>query len=990
MPEKPKQAEERVSPFPQMEEEIAAYWKKYRIFERSIEERPESKTYSFYDGPPYATGLPHYGHLLQSIIKDAVPRYWTMKGYRVPRVWGWDCHGLPIENLIEKELKLGSKRDIEAYGIDKFNEACRSAVFTYEKDWAKYIERIGRWVDFDNSYKTLTTDYIESVWWVFSELYKKDFVYKGTRVSLFCPRCSTSLSNQEVTMGNSYVEHTDPAVTIKFPVVGKDKTFFLAWTTTPWTLPANTALTVHPDLMYVAAHIEETDETLIFAEARQSEVLKQYYPLKSGGVEFEVTGHWKGSELVGMRYEPLYSFLPVQGDGFRVVSGEHVSANDGTGIVHTAPAYGEEDFDMMKRHELPMLQTVDDEGRFIVEVTPFAGQKIRDANPLVLKDLEARSLLYREEKLVHNLPVCWRCSTLLLYKAQPAWFINITKLKSNLFKTAAKTNWHPEHFKEGRFGKGLETAPDWNFSRTRYWGSPIPVWEGVKTGERIIVSSIEELKRRAKPGTLPEKLDLHRPYIDDVVLLTDSGEEARRIPEVFDVWFDSGAMPFASVHYPFENRKSFETNFPADFIGEAQDQTRGWFYSLHVLSTAIMKKPAFTNVVVTGLVLAEDGKKMSKRLKNYPDPWKVLTTYGADALRYYLLSSPVVEADSLNFSERDLQNIVRAVINLLSNVKTFYLTYATDHEVKIGKPRSAHVLDRWLYARFNELLGQVTEHMDNYELGRATRPIRDFVDDLSTWWLRRSRDRMKSENQFESLDALKTLREILLETAKLSAPFMPFIADKTYRDLNGVKASVHLEKWSKTDPRLHDERLLADMRWIREVASKVHEQRSAAKIAVRQALSKITIKFKDTDEAHRLSRQNDLLGLLRDEVNVETVAVETDGALENPYTVELDTVITPELRLKGLRRELVRQVMSLRKAAKLNPGDLAAVYIDMLDGEQKDAWMKDGALLRELGGRVEFIKIPEEVEHSEELKLDSGVCKVGLVRVQQSEASRVS
>jgi isoleucyl-tRNA synthetase len=614
-----------------MEAEVHAYWKKQQIFERSLEERPADKTYVFYDGPPFATGLPHYGHLLQSAIKDAIPRYWTMKGMRVPRRWGWDCHGLPIENLIEKQLALGSKRAIEEHGIDKFNDACRMSVSTYVKDWGTYIDRLGRWVDFDNSYKTLDNDYVESVWWVFSELHKNGYIYKGDRVSLYCPRCATPLSNFEIAMGNSYEDKEDPSVYVKFPVKGKEATYFLAWTTTPWTLPANTGLAVHPELTYVAVKLADLGETLIFAESRQSEVLKKYAPYTANGPAFEVVGHWMGKELVGERYAPLYEFLPVEGDGFRVVPGMHVAADNGTGIVHTAPGFGEEDYQMMKEQGLPLLMTVDDEGRLLEACGPFAGLKIKDADPEVIKDLEARGLMWRTETITHSVPVCWRCSTLLLYKAQPAWYVEVTKLKPMMLKAAEKINWHPEHFKNGRFGKGLETAPDWCISRTRYWGASIPVWECADCGEQTVVSSIEELAKKAKPGTLPEPMDLHRPHIDQVVLPCSCGKEQRRIKEVFDCWFESGSMPYASQHYPFENKKAFEKNFPADFIAEGQDQTRGWFYTLHVLSSALFDKPAFENVIVNGMVLAEDGKKMSKKLKNYPDPLEVMEKYGADA-----------------------------------------------------------------------------------------------------------------------------------------------------------------------------------------------------------------------------------------------------------------------------------------------------------------------------------------------------------------------
>jgi len=952
------------SSFPDMEERITAYWKKHRIFERSIEERPENKTYVFYDGPPFATGMPHHGHLLQSAIKDAVPRYWTMNGYRIPRRWGWDCHGLPIENLIEKELQLGSKKEIEAYGIGKFNAACREATHTYEKEWGKYIERLGRWVDFEHSYKTMDNTYVESVWWVFAELYKKDLVYEGVRVSLFCPRCSTSLSNQEIAMGNSYIETTDPAVIVKFPVVGKKNTFFLAWTTTPWTLPANTGLAVNPDLMYVAAELEETGETLIFAEALQSEVLKQYYPLKSGGVEFEITGRWKGSELEGMRYDPLFNFVAPDGDAYRVVLGDHVTADSGTGIVHTAPAFGEEDFDMMKQHDLPLLDTVDEEGSMIDSMGTFAGMKIREANRPIIEDLEKRNLLYREEEVTHSVPECWRCHTLLLYKAQPAWFVNIQTIKPQMQKAAEKINWHPEHFKEGRFGKGIAGAPDWNFSRTRFWGAPIPVWRCEETGETVVVSSVEELKKRAKEGTMPENLDLHRPMIDDVIVMTDSGKEAHRISEVFDVWFDSGSMPYAALHYPFENKKTFEDNFPADFIGEAQDQTRGWFYVMHVLSSALFKKPAYKNVIATGIILAEDGKKMSKSLKNYPDPWDVMTEYGSDALRYYLLSSPVMEASALNFSERDLQNIVRGVLNLLWNVKKFYETYSEGLDVRTEKPLSAHIMDRWVYARFHKLLGEVTEHMNQYELAKASRPFREFIDDLSTWWLRRSRDRMKSDNAFEKLDALRTLREILIEFSKMVAPFMPFISERIYLDLGGMKASVHLEKWSKPDARLIDEQLLGDMQLIREIASSAHEARATAKVPVRQALAKLTVTFKSEDIANRMARQTDLLTILCDEVNIEDIDVGTDVSIEQEWSTLLDTEITPALKRKGMRREFMRHVMNARKNTGMTPQDDIQVRVAGANEELKQA-IEEGKeeLMKSL--RAAMLEFVDEVEGKE-------------------------
>lgn len=970
--------------FAKIEEEILDFWKKERVFERSLEERPEGKGYVFYDGPPFATGLPHYGHLLQSAIKDAVPRYWTMNGYRVPRRWGWDCHGLPIENLIEKELKLRSKRDIEAFGIGKFADACRQSVFTYEHEWEKYVERMGRWVDFKRSYKTMDNDYIESVWWAFSELYKKEYIYKNVRVSLYCPRCATPLSNFEIAMGNSYVDHEDPAIYLKFPVVGEKDTFMVAWTTTPWSVPGITGLAIHPELVYVGAKLESTGETLIFAEARQSDVLKQFYPLTAEG-GFEIVGRWKGSELIGKHVEVPYHFLPVEGDAYRVVAGDHVAAETGTGIVTTAPAFGEEDLLTARQNNLPLLFTLDDEGRLIEECKPFAGLKAKEADAPIIEDLRSRGLLYREEKITHSVPVCYRCNTLLLYKAQPAWFVDITKLKPKMLKTAKKVNWHPEHFKEGRFGKGLESAPDWNISRSRYWGSPLPVWECKDCDRRTIIGSVAELAKLAKDGDRVKTMDLHRPAIDEVKIPCACGSEQSRIPEVFDCWFESGSMPFASGHYPFEQKKWFEENFPADFIGEAQDQTRGWFYTLHVLAAALFDKPAFKNVIVTGLILAEDGRKMSKSLKNYPDPWKVFEQYGADALRYYCLSSSVVEGESPSFSERDLQNIVRGFLNLLWNVKVFYETYAPPR-LALTKPRSAHVLDRWLFSRLAVLMQEVGDSMDSYELARATRPLRAFVDDLSTWWLRRSRDRLKSENEFEKTDALRTLREVLEEVAKLMAPFTPFIAEKIYQDIGGKKTSVHLERWPKVEAKLIDERLTADMNWVRAVASRTHELRAEAKIPVRQTLASLTIAIASAEEAARLTRQGDLLGLLREEVNVEDVRVVAGALAEGElWQATLDTIITPELRQKGERREFIRHVMSARKEANLKPVDRVHVRVVLPDGELRQTLTQNTALLAK-EARAETIELvdalPTEALLQKDLEIGEVKLQIALVRVQ--------
>lgn len=931
MPEQQKSGEERAPLFPKIEEEISAFWKKQGIFERSIEERPESKGYVFYDGPPFATGLPHPGHLLQSAIKDAVPRYWTMKGYQVPRVWGWDCHGLPMEALIQKEHKLQGKPEIEAFGVEKFNRACADAVMRYSDEWKKYVERIGRWVDFDGAYKTMDRDYIESVWWVFSELWKKKLVYKDLRVSFYSPVNGTPLSNSEVAMENSYIDAEDPSVVIKFKVVGEENAYLLAWTTTPWTLPANVALAVHPEEMYLKVRIKSSGEIYYFAEKLEAQVLKQFYPLGEEQDDFEVLQKMQGSALVGMKYEPLYplekeawdSMIEREGRiSFEVVGMDYVTMTDGTGIVHTAPAFGEEDFRAAGEHGLPVLVTLDHVGVQRAGVRVGSGQFYLESNEPITQDLEARGLLYRKETVRHSVAIFARNNTRLIYKAQPAWYVDIKKLRPKMIKTAEKINWHPAHLKEGRFGKGLETAPDWCISRSRFWGAPIPVWTNEDGTDVRVFGSVAELEE-ATGVKLDEKdvMALHRPHIDSLTFINEKGQQMRRITDVFDCWFESGSMPYAAPHYPFENKKWFENNFPADFIGEALDQTRGWFYNLHVLSTALFNKPAFTNVVCTGLILAEDGRKMSKSQKNYTDPWDIFQIYGADAMRYYLLSSPVVEGEALNFSDRDLQNIVRGFLNLFWNVKTFYATYGEGESIRLDKPRSAHILDRWIFSRLHALVIEVTNEMDQYEIARATRPLRAFVEDLSTWWLRRSRDRIKSEKTYERVDALKTLLEVMLDFSRLMAPFTPFLAEKVYLDMGGPKASVHLDKWPKADERLVDQRLLADMEWIREAASKAHEQRAAAKLPVRQALAAAIIRIKDIEEVARMSRQTDLTNLLAEELNVEAIRIEHVAENAEPWTVTLDTVITEELKRKGLRREFVRMVMASRKEKGMQPVD---------------------------------------------------------------------
>lgn len=981
--------------FPQMEEEIAAFWKKEDIFHRSIDERPENKTYVFYDGPPFANGTPHYGHLLQSIIKDAVPRYFTMQGFRVPRVWGWDCHGLPAENLIEKRLKLNSKKEIESFGIDKFNQACATSVMEFTGEWDRYVHRIGRWVEFEGAYRTMDAPYIESVWWAFSELFAKDLIYKDLRVSMYCPRCSTPLSNFEIAMQNSYLDVSDPAITVKFKVKGEADTYLLAWTTTPWTLLANVALAVNPAEMYVKVRVEADKATYIVAEKLMQSVFRQYFPLSEGAPPFEVVSKINGSDLVGVEYEPLYPFSPENLEKltaragktlYRVVGMDYVTMTDGTGVVHTAPAFGEEDFQASKVNDLPVVVTVDNEGKQKPETGFVAGMYIKDSDAKVVADLDERGLLYREDKIEHSVPACWRCNTLLLYKAQTAWFVDVTKLKPKMLETAKKTNWHPESFKAGRFGKGLESAPDWCISRTRFWGAPLPVWECADCPEKKIFGSVAELEKASgtKIGS-KEMMELHRPNIDNITVPCSCGGAMHRIPDVFDCWFESGSMPFASVHYPFEHKESFENNFPADFIAEAQDQTRGWFYNLHVLATALFNKPAFKNVIVTGMILAEDGKKMSKSLKNYPDPWDLMVNYGSDSLRYYLLSSPVIQADALNFSEKDVAIIQRTLFGTLWNVRSFYLMYAGADQAELVKPRSMHVLDRWLFSRLMSVTREITSCMEGYDLVGATRPLRSWVDDLSTWWLRRSRERMKGADEYEKQDALRTLREVLLETSKLLAPFAPFMADKLYQDMAGPKMSVHLDRWPKAEDKIIDEQLMNDMAWVREVVTSGLELRARHKIPVRQALASLTVSLRDAALASRLTLRTELLSLIKDELNVEDVIL--NGGIdtgEQAWTAELDTNITPELKKKGMAREIARQIMNLRKESGLTPQDAIRVSLAVGDQGLRDTLEEiiDSAIA---GANVQAHSIGESLEDETlsrtEVKLDGQPIQIGIKKV---------
>ena len=1150
------------------EEEVLKYWRDRKIFEKTLNQTKKGKPFVFYDGPPFATGLPHYGHILTGTIKDVIPRYQTMRGRYVRREWGWDCHGLPLENIIEQELDLKHKKDIEEFGIGKFNSAAAKAVLRYEADWKETIPKTGRFVDMDNPYKTMDSKYTESVWWSFKTLYDKKLIYEGYKIMLICPRCETSLAQSEV--AGSYQDVTDISVTVKFELTSSldtdiparlrldevqadgrmnandtnstngEKIFLLAWTTTPWTLPGNTAIAVNPNIEYALIESKENDESkngkFIVAKER-IEFLK---------IKHSLIKTIKGKELVGKTYKPLFDYYaktdiknkenarPTRpnvssgrtehdesfGRGWKIYAGDFVTTETGTGIVHIAPAFGEDDMNLRNQFNLPFIQHVGMDGRMKDEMSHFRGLYVKQKGDTqstdieIIKHLAREGLLFAKEKIVHPYPLCWRCDTPLLNYATSSWFVKVTAIKKKLIKENKKITWVPSHIKEGRFGKWLEGAKDWAISRTRFWGAPLPVWRCDSCKKIKVIGGLKELKEgrsannsyiamrhgqsksnvygvndsfgdpenhltekgreevayslkalskkgitrivsspliRAKesaeivaeklgipiekievdkrfiefnhstecqgkkagfPETDPSEredfylrhkdgenhddvrarvmeglfdlekkykgetilivthgspmwmlisgavhlsdketlkyredrkkdkgpyfisnaevkplnftffphnsrftLDFHRPYIDEVEFPCSCGGAMERIKDVFDCWFESGSMPYGQLHYPFENKKLFKENFPADFIAEGLDQTRGWFYSMLVLSVALFGKTPYRRVIVNGLILAEDGQKISKRLKNYSDVAEVIEKYGADSLRYYLLSSPVVRGEDVAFSEKGVAEIGRKIISRLDNVYVFYETYA--HELKSEKSvaKTKNILDQWILARLGELRQDITSGMDKYELDTATRGIDKFVDDLSTWYLRRSRERFKGDNKEDKEYALSTTRCVLFELSKLIAPFMPFMAEDIYQKVKGEKnkESVHLELWPEA--RKVDKKLIEKMENTRHLVELALAARAENGIRVRQPLRSLKVKSEKLKEVYS--------ELIKDEVNVKEII----GGVNLETEVEFDITITPELKKEGQLRELIRNIQDLRKKEKLTPHDIAVLLV---------------------------------------------------------------
>ncbi len=1104
------------SPIAQREEEILAFWKEKNIFQKSLKKDSPKGNFVFYDGPPFATGLPHYGHMLPGTIKDVIPRYKTMQGYHVPRRWGWDCHGLPVENLIEKELGLKNKKDIEELGIEKFNDAARASVLRYDADWKKIVPRSGRWIDMDNAYLTMDWKYSESIWWSFKNLHDKNLIYQGYKVMPYCPHCGTTLSNFEVTQG--YKDISDLSVYAAFELIDEPGTSVIAWTTTPWTLPGNVALAINADIEYVEIRAEYGEKVLNYIVAKD---LSQKIIDKLQGFKPEVTKSFIGKELVGKRYKQVFDYyqnadFKNKENAWKIVAADFVTTTDGTGVVHIAPAFGEDDYKLSLKENLPVIHHIDTEGKFKKEAVDFAGQYAKPkedpqkGDVEIIKYLAKQGTLFAKEKIVHSYPHCWRCDTPLLNYATSSWFVKVTDFKDKLIEENNKVGWNPKEIGEGRFGKWLENARDWAISRSRYWGAPLPVWMCKECNATEIIGSVHDIKQKTKrnnylmmrhgeadhnvenvvrsriddpdhltdtgkavvaasaellkdkkidliiasplvrtkktadivrehigfdvpvtyddrlrefdfgdyngksieeyhryftsvseklvkrmpngenildvrkrigeflyeidqkysgknillvthdspaslllcvaeggdekrlaeiwsydtdsinPGeVLPldfsyiphnkeYELDLHRPYIDDVIFKCDKcGHDMKRIPEVFDTWYESGSMPYSQIHYPFENKEKIDEHkaFPADVIAEGQDQTRGWFYSLLVLSTGLFQKSPYKNVVVNGIILAEDGQKMSKKLKNYPELSLVFDKYGADALRYYMLSSPAVRAEDLMFSEKGLDEVAKKIIGRLQNVYTFYETYRKEKNTD-QKINSKNILDQWIFARLNQVIDDVTTGLEEYQLDKASRPLLLFIDDLSTWYLRRSRDRFKGDDAEDKQAALATTEYVLVTLSKLLAPFMPFLAEDLYLKMNGGLESVHLDTWPQGDDIDLD--VLTDMEKVRMIVTLGLEARASKKIKVRQPLSTFTMGREFAQE---------FITIIKDELNVKEVVVDQKLVTEQEEKVILNDTITPELKLEGQAREFMRAVQDLRKKSGLNPTDVVILNI---------------------------------------------------------------
>ena len=891
------------------EKDLVQQWKQNKTFEKSVEQRPASNSYVFYDGPPFITGVPHHGTLLSSIVKDAVPRYWTMQGKHVERVWGWDCHGLPAEVYTEKKLGIKGKQAVLDYGLENYIVAARENMVQTSSLWEDTIDRVGRWVDFKGAYKTMDKEYMESVWWAFKTLYDKGKVYEGEKVLMYCTQDATPLSKAEVTMDSgAYQDVTDPSVYVKFKL--EDGTTLLAWTTTPWTLPANTALAVNKDLHYV--EVKVGDEQFVLAKELLEKVLinEKHQPL-----EYTIVRELKGKDLVGKSYEPL--FVNRGENAHKVWAADYVSDEDGTGIVHLAPAYGEEDFALAQEHKIPVVHSIDETGHFTE--LEWKESYVWDINKQIAKDLHEQGIVWKIDYIRHSYPHCHRCGTKLMYRAHPSWFMNIQDQKELMLEENTEhINWFPEHVKHGRFEKTVQAAPDWNLSRDRFWASPMPIWEGTDQHgklQRRVVGSYDELEQLS--GKRLE--DYHRPWVDEITFEID-GVTYKRIDKVMDSWFEAGSMPFAQFHYPFENVEKFEANFPGDFIVEYIGQVRAWFYYVHAVNVGLFGRNAFKNVIVTGTLLGEDNRKLSKSLNNFTDPNELMDQYSADSLRYLLLSSPVMNGEDFAVRDKEVGDVARK-LSMVWNMYDFFTMYAEvdnwEWNGKLDDPSAecTNPLDQWIVSRLHQLVTEVETHMERYDIPNAVKPILPFIEDASNWYVRRSRRRFwKSEDDGDKAMAYKTLHYTLVRLAYVLAPFTPFLAEELFQKLTGGE-SVHLQDWL---PAGHvNELVVTDMEEVRDYVNQGLSLRAASRLKVRQPLASVIVP--------RLGEFVNFEDILKDELNVKEVKVGSK--------LTIDTDLTPELKKEGLMREVVRNVQTARKAAGLNIDDRITLVLSSDDTE---------------------------------------------------------
>jgi isoleucyl-tRNA synthetase len=913
--------------FPEIERQILDYWARDKTFQASVEAREAgthgANEFVFYDGPPFANGLPHYGHLLTGYVKDVVPRYQTMRGRRVERRFGWDCHGLPAEVEAEKQLGITTKSEIESMGVAEFNAACRASVLRYTGEWEEYVTRQARWVDFEHDYKTLDLDYMESVLWAFKTLWDKGLIYEGFRVLWYCWRCETPLSNTETRMDDVYRQRQDPAVTVGLRLSAPGRAFdgalALVWTTTPWTLPSNLAAAVHPDIDYVLIEPGHGAERYVLAEAR----LGAYARELGEDIADRVIARFSGSDLLGTRYTPPFDFFAGRENAHRVLSADYVTTEDGTGIVHIAPAFGEEDKVVTDAAGIEPVVPVDGHGRFTTEVPPYAGLQVFEANKQIIRDLKDIGLLLRHETYDHPYPHCWRCDNALIQRAVSSWFVAVSQFRDRMVQLNRQINWVPAHIRDGQFGKWLENARDWSISRNRYWGSPIPVWVSDDPAHpRVdVYGSLDELERDF--GVRPT--DLHRPNIDQLTRPNPDDPTGRstmrRVPEVLDCWFESGSMPYAQVHYPFENADWFEHHYPGDFIVEYNGQTRGWFYTLHVLATALFDRPAFSNVVAHGIVLGDDGQKMSKSKGNYPNINEVFDRDGSDAMRWFLMASPILRGGDLVVTERGIRDAVRQAVLPLWNSWYFLALYA-NAEGAHGQSRvdSEHVLDRYVLAKAHELVGDVQSTMDSFDLAGACAVVREFLEVLTNWYVRRSRDRFWAGDRH----AIDTLHTVLEVTSRVAAPLLPLTTEAVWRGLTGGR-SVHLADWPLVDELPADAALVSAMDRVRQVCSSALSLRKSHKLRVRLPLAKLVVA---TPEAESL---RPFVGLIREEVNVKDVELTTDVAAHGRFEVSVNARAAGP-RLGGDVQKVIRAVKS-GEWSRTPSGDVLAAGIELREEE---------------------------------------------------------